>query len=266
LLGYLSPSEAPLVKDSPLSPRDQSEVKRSSIEAQRTVIQPADPLQVSRYLAPLSTTPFALEYAFHLLGDVAGKAVLDLGCGTGENLIPLIKRGACTIGIDISPDLIRLAERRVDQAALQTDLRVGSAYATGLADESIDVICCLSLIHHLEIPRARDEMHRILKPGGYIVLKEPVRFSPTYTRLRTLLPSKEEVSEYEHPLTEQELATMTRPFRVEGKRFFRLPIISLADRVHPLISQSLGKTDHRLLKRYPALERYATVVAMRLIK
>jgi len=104
------------VKDSPLSPRDQSEVTPSSIEAQRTVIKPADPLQVSRYLAPPSTTPFALEYAFHLLGDVAGKAVLDLGCGTGENLIPLIQRGACTIGIDTSPDLIRLAARRVDQA------------------------------------------------------------------------------------------------------------------------------------------------------
>jgi len=242
------------------------EVKRSSIEAQRTVIKPADPLQVSRYLALPSTTPFALEYAFHLLGDVAGKTVLDLGCGTGENLIPLIKPDACTIGIDISPDLIRLAKRLVDQAALQTDLRVGSAYATGLPDESIDVICCMSLIHHLDIPRARDEMQRILKPGGYIVLKEPVRFSSTYTRLRTLLPSKGEVSEYEHPLTEQELATMTKPFRVEGKRFFRLAIISLANRVHPLISQSLGKTDYRLLMRYPALQRYATVVAMRLIK
>jgi ubiquinone/menaquinone biosynthesis C-methylase UbiE len=207
-----------------------------------------------------------LEYAFHLLGDVTGKTVVDLGCGTGENLIPLIKRGACTIGIDISPELIRLAQRRLDQAGLQPDLRVGSAYATGLPDESIDVIFCMSLIHHLEISRARDEMRRMLKPGGYIVLKEPVRFSPTYTQLRTLLPSKKEVSDYEHPLTEQELATMTEPFRVEGKRFFRLPIISLADRVHPLISQSLGKTDYRLLKRYPALERYATVVAMQLIK
>src|SRR5215467_1294174 len=95
-------------------------------------------------------------------GDVEGKTVLDLGCGTGENFVPLIKRGARTIGLDISPELIRLAQRRTDDAELQSDLRVRSAYATDLPDQSIDVIFCMSLIHHLEIARARDEMRRVL--------------------------------------------------------------------------------------------------------
>lgn len=81
-----------------------------------------------------------LEYAFHLLGDVNGKTVLDLGCGTGINLIPLTKRGARTIGIDISPDLIRLAQKRMDDAQLESTLQAGSAYDTGLPDESVDVI------------------------------------------------------------------------------------------------------------------------------
>jgi SAM-dependent methyltransferase len=254
------------MENTTLSLRDRSEVQRSSLEAQHTVLKPANPAQVARYLAPPSTTPFSLEYAFYLLGDVAGKAVLDLGCGTGENLVPLIKRGAHTIGVDISPDLIRLAQRRVNDAEAESEVRVGSAYATGLPDDSIDVIFCMSLIHHLEIARVRDEMRRILKPGGHIVLKEPVRFSPTYSRLRKLLPSKQDISEYEHPLTEQELSTMTEPFQVEGKRFFRLPMMSLAHLIHPSISHSLSMTDYRLLKRYPALERYATVVVMRLIK
>jgi SAM-dependent methyltransferase len=186
--------------------------------------------------------------------------------GTGENLIPLIKRGARTMGIDISPDLIRLAQRRIDDAELQADLRVGSAYATGLPSQSIDVIFCMALIHHLEIARARDEMRRVLAPGGCIILKEPIRFSPTYTRLRNLLPAKEEISDYEHPLTEQEPATMTEPFRLEGKRFFRLPLIPLFDMVLPSVVQSLWKTDHHLLNGYPALQRYATVVVMRLVR
>ena len=124
----------------------------------------------------------------------------------------------------------------------------------------------MSLIHHLEIARVRDEMRRVLVPGGRIILKEPIRLSPTYTRLRKLLPAKEEISDYEHPLTEQELVTMTVPFQVEGKRFFRLPIVPLVSMVLPSMAQSLGKTDYRLLKRYPALQRYATVVVMRLIK
>lgn len=254
------------MEDTRLSLRDQAEVERSSVEAQNTVLKPLNPAQVARYLASPSTTPFALEYAFHLLGDVNGKTVLDLGCGTGTNLVPLIKRGAHTIGIDISPDLVRLASKRLDEAQLQSDVRLGSAYDTGLPDASVDVVYCMSLIHHLEIARVRDEMWRVLVPGGRIILKEPIRFSPTYTRFRRLLPAKEEISDYEHPLTEQELATMTAPFQVEGKRFFRLPIVPLVTMVMPSMTQSMGKTDYRLLKRYPALERYATVVVVRLIK
>jgi len=254
------------MEDSRLSLRDQAEVERSSLEAQNTVLKPLDPAELARYLAPPSTTPFALEYAFHLLGDVNGKMVLDLGCGTGSNLVPLIKRGARTIGIDISPDLVRLARKRLDEAQLQCDLQVGSAYDTGLPDASVDVVYCMSLIHHLEIARVRDEMRRVLVPGGKIILKEPIRFSPTYTRLRKLLPAKEEVSDYEHPLTELELATMAAPFQVEGKRFFRLPIVPLVKMVLPSMNDSLWRTDYHLLKRYPALERYATEVVVRLVK
>lgn len=38
-----------------------------------------------------------------------------------------------------------------------------------------------------------------------------------------MLPASEDVSEYEHPLTREELATMIQPFKVEGTRYFRLP-------------------------------------------
>jgi 2-polyprenyl-3-methyl-5-hydroxy-6-metoxy-1,4-benzoquinol methylase len=255
------------VEDKVLSLRDQAEVNRSSLEAKRITLKPVSDSELARYVSPPSNTPFVLEYAFHLLGDVNGKTVLDLGCGTGINLIPLTKRGARTIGIDISPDLIRLAQKRLDDAQLESTLQVGSAYDTGLPDESVDVIYCMSLIHHLEIPRVRDEMRRVLVPGGRIILKEPIRFSSTYTRLRKLLPAHgEEVSDFEHPLTQEELATMTESFRVEGVRHFRLPIVPLMNMVLPSASRSLWKTDYHLLKRYPALERYATTVVMRLIK
>lgn len=235
------------MKDASLSLRDQAEVERSSVEAQNTVLKPVNPEQVQRYLARLSTTPFELEYAFHLLGDVNGKMVLDLGCGTGINLIPLIKRGARTIGIDISPDLIRLARKRLDDAQLESDLRAGSAYDTGLADESVDVVYCMSLVHHLDIERVRDEMRRILVPGGRIILKEPVRFCSAYTRLRNLLPAKEEISDFEHPLTEEELALLTAPFQVEGKRLFRLPIVPLVKMVVPSANDSMCRADYRIL-------------------
>ena len=134
-----------------LSERDRIEVERSAAEARATVLTPVD---VDRYLNPPADTPYGLEYAFYVLGDVRGKSVLDLGCGSGESLVPLVKRGARVIGIDISPDLVALARERLNSYGLSAVLQEGSAYATGLPNESVDVVFCMALLHHLELPRA----------------------------------------------------------------------------------------------------------------
>jgi ubiquinone/menaquinone biosynthesis C-methylase UbiE len=60
--------------------------------------------------------------------------VLDFGCGTGENIVPLLKRGTRVIGIDISPALIALAQKRLSDANLEVELKVGSAYSMGLPE------------------------------------------------------------------------------------------------------------------------------------
>ena len=64
-----------------LDVRERAAAQRSDVEAQLTVEAQlrAEEWNVLRYMAPPEDTPFPLEYAFHLLGDVAGKHVLDLG-------------------------------------------------------------------------------------------------------------------------------------------------------------------------------------------
>jgi SAM-dependent methyltransferase len=242
--------------------RDLAEVKRSAEEARKTLLTPCE---VDRYLNPPAETIYPLEYAFHLLGDVRGKTVLDLGCGTGENIVPLVKRGAHVIGIDISPDLIALAERRLKDADSPAVLKVGSAYETGLPSSSVDVIFCISLVHHLDIALVCEEMGRILTENGFVVLKEPIRFSKAYGRLRGLLPSHADVSDYEHPLTSEELAILTERFRATGTRYFRLPFVALASRVFPVpLRGFVWKVSDRMLRHWKLSENYATVVAMKL--
>jgi SAM-dependent methyltransferase len=217
--------------DTQLSERDRAEIERSAEEARKLVVEPVDWVQVERYVNPPSDTPYPLEYAFHLLGDVRGKTVLDFGCGAGENIVPLVKRGAHVIGLDVSPELVGLARQRLERAGLKADLRVASAYATGLPDGSVDVIFSISLIHHLDIGQVREEMLRILAKDGRAILKEPIRFSTIYARLRALLPAQGDISEYEHPLTRAELANVCAPFEPEGMRYFRLPFVPLMLRV-----------------------------------
>jgi len=249
-----------------LSERDRAEIERSAEEARRTIEIGVDRSQIDRYLNPPADTAYVLEYAFHLLGDIRGKTVLDLGCGTGENLVPLVERGARVIGLDISPELIALAQKRLDRTGLGADLRVGSAYDTGLQTGSVDIVFCIALVHHLDIGRVRDEMWRVLAKDGFVVLKEPVRFSETYARLRGLLPAQENVSEFEHPLTREELAAMTECFEVQGTRYFRLPFLPLVSMVLPFLERAAWKADRWIFQHWRGAEHYATGVAMRLVK
>lgn len=248
-----------------LSERDRVEVERSAAEARRVVLTPAE---VDRYLDPSADCLYGLEYAFYLLGDIRGKTVLDLGCGNGEKLPPLIKRGAHVIGMDISPELVDLARQRLEEeCGIGTaELLVGSAYETGLPDNSIDVVFSSALLHHLDLPKARAEIYRILRPSGRFILREPIRFSRTMNSLRKLFPApKGDISDYEHPMTRAELATVTEGFTVIAQRNFRLPFVPLLNRFKTL-QEPMWKGDRWLLKHFPRLEHLATGKVMSLRK
>lgn len=245
---------------------DLDEMRRSAEEAREYSFAPSTDAQIKRYLNPPANSHYPLEYAFHLLGDVSQKTIVDLGCGKGENLIPLAKRGAHVIGVDLSPELVAIAEKRAAAAGVDAEVRVGSAYATGLADESADIVFCIALVHHLNISQVCSEMRRILKKSGFIVISEPVRFSQSYDRVRKLLPKRRNISDYEHPLTKSEFDCLTTDFAVENVRYFRLPFV-------PLIERMTGRTNHlarvvsgKLIDRVPSLHGYATNVVSRLRK
>jgi SAM-dependent methyltransferase len=248
--------------DKQLEERDRAELLRSAEEARKLVVGAVDPVQVERYLNPPAGTAYPLEYAFYLLGDVRGKTVLDFGCGSGENLLPLVKRGARVIGLDISPDLIALARQRLDKAGLDATITVGTAYETGLPDKSVDVIFSVALIHHLDIPSLLREMRRILNKAGRVIIQEPIRFSKGYERLRKMLPAPEDISEHEHPLSREELAEVCEPFKPEGLRYFRLPLIPLLERISP--RDLIWTMDRWLIRHVPMTNRYATAVVLQL--
>jgi SAM-dependent methyltransferase len=222
-----------------------SEVERGRSEAAHTILVPTD---VTSYLNPPADTPFPLRYAFYLLGDVRDKTVLDIGCGSGENLAPLLARGARVIAVDLSQELLDLARKRlaISKLKLEPQFIVASAYDVPLPDASVDAIFCASLLHHLNVSRAMAEMKRLLKPQGVAVVKEPVRFSKAFGALRSLFSEQEDVSEDEHPLTRAEFAQLKHGWIVSGERAFRLPMIALAIRV-------LG--EQRALKLWP-LDRW----------
>ncbi|MGE0448692.1 MAG: class I SAM-dependent methyltransferase [Vicinamibacterales bacterium] len=243
---------------------EEAEIERSSVEAKLTPLERLrmSEWNLSRYLDPPAATPFPLEFAFHLLGDVRGKTVLDYGCGNGENALPLVKRGACVVGLDVSQDLLSLARRRLALHGEAAAFLAASAHDLPLPDASVDAVLGIAILHHLDLVLAAREIHRVLKPGGLAIFQEPVRNSRLLKTIRALIPYRsEEVSDYERPLTDGELRTFASGFRNYDSRAFSLPFINLAQVLPPLrrFVPQLYRLDGAILSRTRRLDAYAGI-------
>ena len=197
---------------------ERAEIARSSVEATLTA---DEALRVSeqtfaRYASPPRDTAYPLEYAYHELGRVAGQRIVDFGCGSGANSVLLANRGAHVWGIDISEDLLRLAQRRlaVSGRAGGATFIAGSAHDMPFPDNSIDVVFGIAILHHLDLDLVSREVRRVLKPGGRAIFQEPVRNSPVIRFVRSLIPYRApDISPYERPLTDGELRAIRRGIR-----------------------------------------------------
>jgi SAM-dependent methyltransferase len=251
---------------------EQAEIARSEFEAEHTPPERliAQESNVRRYLNPPQDTAYPLEYVYWLIGDVSGRTILDFGCGSGENALLLARRGAHVIGMDISTALLSLASRRLALNGLgdMAEFTAGSAHDLPLPDNSVDGVLGIAILHHLDLPAAAKEVHRVLKPGGIAIFQEPVRDSMMLRLIRRMIPYRApDVSPFERPLTTKELTSFARGFRIEAWRAFSLPFVNLVQ-VVPALRRFIHpayRRDRALLAKMPWLAPFAgiRVIALR---
>jgi SAM-dependent methyltransferase len=93
-----------------------------------------------------------------------GERVLEIGCGTGCDLLQFRKHGATAVGVDVTPEHLRLAQKRNDNAVF---LCRADARRLPFRDESFDYVYSHGVLHHIEQPRQTvKEIFRVLRPGG----------------------------------------------------------------------------------------------------
>ncbi len=118
------------------------------------------------------------KYRHHFLNDpmfkeinLAGKTVLDAICGNGETTEYLLEKGALVTGLDISQKAIKNYREKWPECAT----KCASILATGFPDNNFDCLVVVGGLHHLHpyILEAVNEIHRIIKPGGYFCFTEP---------------------------------------------------------------------------------------------
>lgn len=256
---------------SDLERRERAEVERSAAEAARfdAGLHSSD---LARYMNPPADTCYPLEYSFHLLGDARGLTILEYGCGDGENTVALAKRGAGrVIALDISPDLVEIARRRLAANGVTSGVEfvVGSAHDVPLADESVDVVFGMAILHHLDLRLAAREVRRVLRTGGRAIFQEPVRSSPLLRAARKLIPYRApDVSPFERPLTDRELEEFAAGYSSYRAKAFLLPTTNVLNLLPGLRRHTARwyRWDAAVLKKIPALNYYASIRVVELVK
>lgn len=112
------------------------------------------------------------EPELRVLDPIAGRRVLVLGCGAGQDLVALWRLGPPSrlVGVDASAEQLRLARTRLAARDVTVELRHQSMHdLDGLADNSFDLIVSVHAMTYVE--NAADTLHeawRVLVPGGQV--------------------------------------------------------------------------------------------------
>lgn len=106
------------------------------------------------------------------------KRVLEIGCGTGMLTKILADTGADMVATDIFPEFLKVVRKKISNAQ-NVELKLADAQTLAdFTDQSFDVVCGLSVLHHLDISLTLKNILRVLKPGGCIAFSEPNMLNP----------------------------------------------------------------------------------------
>ncbi|RZM76077.1 class I SAM-dependent methyltransferase [Leptolyngbya iicbica] len=128
---------------------------------------------ITQYVLPPSET-WVRESLVHAIQG-SPRRILDLGCGTGTTTLMLKRRfpQAKVVGLDLSPQMLIMAQRKAQAAGLDITFRHGDAMQTGLDATSFDAVCATLLFHETPPTVAKAvlrESFRLLRPGGQMLV------------------------------------------------------------------------------------------------
>jgi 2-polyprenyl-3-methyl-5-hydroxy-6-metoxy-1,4-benzoquinol methylase len=250
------------------------EFQRHHAEAQETVrATPANVIE--RYRSLRYAGIIQKDFMYRQLGvghDLSGKRLLDFGCGTGQTSTQLAALGAFVVGIDISPELIELARRRAELDGVTDHVQFQNVDLLKAPPDSFDLILCSAVLHHVDYSVVLPILRSYLKPGGKIVIGEPIATSPLLRKIRNWLPVSRDASPDEKQFDAAEIAAIAGVFDRPELSYFNLTsrLIRFVPRAFDLENAPAPSraavlfmmTIDRWLSRLPFLRRFYGAVTI----
>ncbi|MBK1722724.1 bifunctional 2-polyprenyl-6-hydroxyphenol methylase/3-demethylubiquinol 3-O-methyltransferase UbiG [Thiocystis violacea] len=114
--------------------------------------------------------PLRLDYVERGAGGLAGKRILDVGCGGGILSESMALRGAQVTGIDMGDMPLRVAELHTLETGVEVEYRRVPVEALALEQpDSFDVVTCMEMLEHVPNPASVvDACARLVRPGGQV--------------------------------------------------------------------------------------------------
>lgn len=217
------------------------------------------------------------RYILERFGRLAGKRLLDIGCGMGEAAVFFALCGARVVACDISARSLQRARELAEHH--QAKVRTVRLAAEGLpfSDDSFDFVYGNGVLHHVDFLSALQEVRRVLKPGGRAAFIEPLVHNPLIKIYRGM--AEKVRTETEAPLSMQDLRAIQPIFpQMSHEEFWFLSLLLfvyfyLVERAHPsqvrywkkVLAEGeryrwlfcpLKRLDDLTLKALPFLKRY----------
>lgn len=210
-----------------------------------------------------------VEAGVAYLGLAPGQRVLELASGEGKEALALARRGLAVVSTDLSLSQLARSRSKLAEANLAAGARFVQANAEDLpfAPESFDAIYGKAILHHLDLRLAAAEVARLLPAGARASFAEPLARHPLIWLGRRLTPRLRTTDERPPGLAELQrfAAQLAGAFgECEVQPFFLLSPLAYGLRLLPggeaafrWLHRRLQRLDAWLLKRFPALGRFA---------
>ena len=166
-------------------------------------------------------------YQDNLFKKCKGKRILEYGCGLGGKSFELSKYAREVVAIDISEIAIDKLNTLADERNIKNvTFNVMNAESLNFPENNFDVVCGVSILHHLDLQKSYSELSRVLKPGGKAYFIEPLGHNPIINLYRNLTPSLR--TEDEHPLLKKDLELLKKYFNdVDIKYYFLTSLLAI---------------------------------------